>query len=274
MAESPRTFWQFLKGNWHTFELELTEDQVEFRELKGEGNPPKTEAVTLEAFLSGKLQMKVSELMTPDFLNEALESGKWLLEQKQKVNFKNTYLTELIAGSKAFFPRFEKELGGLSNEQLNWKPNPDSWSVGECLDHLIISNRNYFPMLTAVAKGDQHQSFWTKLPILHNFWGKTIFKAVAEKVAKKSKSPSVFRPTRSTVDAGILAEFQKSHTEMIRLVRATDNVDHEKTIITSPAASFITFPLKYACLILITHEKRHFHQAVAVTKMPGFPSAG
>lgn len=276
MAEAPRTFWQFLKANWHTFELQLSEENVEFRELKGEGNPPITETVTLEAFLDGDLQMKISTFMTPEFLNEALASAKWLKEKKklksETARFKNAYLTELLAGSQAFFPRFEKELSGLSEVQLNWKPSPDRWSVGECLDHLIISNRNYFPILAAVAKGNQHQSFWAKLPILHNFWGKMIYKAVAEKGEKKSKSPAVFQPTRSKVDVGILAEFLKSHSEMIRLIRETDQVDHDETIITSPAASFITFPLKYACLILVTHEKRHFHQALAVTKMPEFPS--
>ena len=31
----------------------------------------------------------------------------------------------------------------LSDEQLNWKPRPESWSVGQCLDHLAVINPFY-----------------------------------------------------------------------------------------------------------------------------------
>ena len=35
--------------------------------------------------------------------------------------------------------------GSLSGEQLNWKPAADSWSVAQCLDHLIRTNEQFYP---------------------------------------------------------------------------------------------------------------------------------
>ena len=35
-----------------------------------------------------------------------------------------------------------KLMKGLSEEQLNFKPNAESWSVSECLKHLTISETN------------------------------------------------------------------------------------------------------------------------------------
>jgi uncharacterized damage-inducible protein DinB len=38
-------------------------------------------------------------------------------------------------------------VAGLSVEQLNWQPVPGSWSVGQCLEHLCITNESYVARL-------------------------------------------------------------------------------------------------------------------------------
>lgn len=41
----------------------------------------------------------------------------------------------------------------LSGEQLNWKPNPQTWSIAQNLEHLIVVNETYYPVLSALKKG-------------------------------------------------------------------------------------------------------------------------
>ena len=31
----------------------------------------------------------------------------------------------------------------LSESQINWKPSPENWSIAECVDHLIVTNKLY-----------------------------------------------------------------------------------------------------------------------------------
>lgn len=40
--------------------------------------------------------------------------------------------------------------GGLNSTQINWKPAADVWSIGQCLDHLITANQEYFPQLDQI----------------------------------------------------------------------------------------------------------------------------
>ena len=47
----------------------------------------------------------------------------------------------------------EEKLGGLSKKQLNWKPSPDVWSVGQCLDHLVVTNKQEIPAIKAGLAG-------------------------------------------------------------------------------------------------------------------------
>ena len=30
-------------------------------------------------------------------------------------------------------------LANITEEQLNWRPGPEQWSVGECVDHLTVT---------------------------------------------------------------------------------------------------------------------------------------
>src|SRR5260370_38207530 len=46
-----------------------------------------------------------------------------------------------------------KELAkGLTPLQLNWKPSQDAWSVGQCLEHLRVTNEVYLAVITGSLK--------------------------------------------------------------------------------------------------------------------------
>ena len=38
---------------------------------------------------------------------------------------------------------------GLNDEQLNWKPAPDSWSIAQCLDHLAVTSEKFDQYFTS-----------------------------------------------------------------------------------------------------------------------------
>jgi hypothetical protein len=41
----------------------------------------------------------------------------------------------------------------LSAEQLNWRPKPEVWSVGQCPQHLCLSNEVYLPAISTSLEG-------------------------------------------------------------------------------------------------------------------------
>lgn len=183
----------------------------------------------------------------------------------------NAYLTPILNDARLLPDKFQESFGHLNEGQLNWKPNPETWSIGECIDHLIVTNRSYFAQLEALARGDKHVSFWEKLPILHGFWGRILIKATSEVVKKKGKVPGAFRPTRSSLPVGILSEFAQQQMKLISLVEGLQHLDHQVQLITSPAAAFVTYTLHDGIVILFQHEKRHFRQALALMTRPDFP---
>ena len=47
-------------------------------------------------------------------------------------------LAVLITEIDANMSHAESLAAGLSHQQFNWRPNPASWSIGQCLSHLNV----------------------------------------------------------------------------------------------------------------------------------------
>lgn len=63
------------------------------------------------------------------------------------------WATRLVAELDASRRRAEQLVQGLSNEQLNWHPALGAWSVGQCIEHLAITNDVYLPPRSEHAGG-------------------------------------------------------------------------------------------------------------------------
>jgi len=86
--------------------------------------------------------------------------------------------------------------GNLSPAQLNWKPDDKSWSVAQCLDHLITTHRQYFPLFKKMAAGDAKPTFWEKASPLSGFFGRFLIKSLDVAEAKAD----ALRLNPSTID--------------------------------------------------------------------------
>lgn len=167
---------------------------------------------------------------------------------------KNKYLDSIINDLQKSTTDVVKTFGDLTEVQLNWKPNENKWSIGECLDHIMTTNRSYFNTFEAINSGKHKTPFWGKLPFLKGYFGKYLVDNSTAIVKGKMKTPTVFKPTRSEVPANIVEEFKNHQTEMTNWANQTDSVSHDQTILSSPAASFVVYNLKDAWQIIAGHE--------------------
>lgn len=163
------------------------------------------------------------------------------------------------------------EFGKLNAEQLNWKPGVDRWSVAQCFDHLITTNSGYFPVLESVAQGQKETRLMERLPVLPKLWGKLLIKSLDPKNTRKMKAPATFQPSSSALTDSIIDDFVTNQNRLTRSMEATKDLNLESIIITSPAASAITYSLMDAYRIIVVHEQRHFQQARRVTEDVNFP---
>ncbi|REE00104.1 DinB family protein [Marinoscillum furvescens] len=174
---------------------------------------------------------------------------------------KNEYLEEWIQNAALIHHEINELFDGLSEDQLNNKPSPQKWSIGEQLEHLMVSNTLYFPKLKAIAAGKHKNPSAARFTYLPQFFGKSILKAVQPDNEKKLKTSRKFLPDQKHHTLQLKDKFSRHQDELIELVKNTNHIDHKKAIITSPANRLIFYYLEDAIKIILAHERRHIHQA-------------
>ena len=159
----------------------------------------------------------------------------------------------------------------LSNEQLNWKSDEASWSVAQCLDHIIKTNEQFYPEFANLASGNRKNTFWQKVSPLTGWGGRFLIKAVSED-SKKAKAPSKAIVPPSDINAGIVDKFSKHIAEVNAKIEAVAEADRKTTVVTSPFLAVFTYSLDDAYTVLVEHSKRHIRQAKRVMEAEGFPA--
>ena len=157
-----------------------------------------------------------------------------------------------------------ESFGDLNGEELNWKSSDKSWSVAQCLDHLITINSLYFPIFEKLRSGMPPSTFLQKYSPFSGFFGRYLIKAMMPENPKKMKTSKKAYPSASSLDAGIVGRF-KEHQRLLadHIAAISPDVDL-KTIITSPLAGFVTYSLDDCLTMLVVHERRHLLQAKRV----------
>ena len=180
-------------------------------------------------------------------------------------------LAKFIEDAETISEDARKTFGDLSAEQINWKPSPDGWSVGQCFEHLIKTNSLFFPELEKIAAGTRKNSFLENYSPLSSFFGNLLIKST-QNDGRKFKTPSQAIVPPSEIDANIIEQFAAHQREVIEKVKSTEKADWQRTIITSPFMRLITYKLADGLRIVVEHEKRHVRQAERVTQAEAFPT--
>ena len=183
---------------------------------------------------------------------------------------KNAYLKPLLEMIESVNKQVESEFKHLNEAQLNWKPNPKSWSVAENLSHIMTTNRQYDKIFSAAMNGNAASNIWQKIPGLPGFFGNMLKKGVHPDTPRKLKTAAAFEPTSSDLCANIVKEFLKHQKSLSATLEKLDAADHTK-IISSPIANMIVYSLQDAITVIVTHEQRHVNQARQVMEMAEFP---
>lgn len=162
---------------------------------------------------------------------------------------------------------FKQSFGSLPIEALNWKPNHNTWSIGQNIDHLIVVNGTYHPIIEAIRQGTYKLPFLARFDFMVSFLGRTVLKAVQPDRRKRMKTFPIWEPLESKIKEDIWERFESSQNELKSLILSCSDLLEKRTIISSPANRNVVYTLDTAFDIIVSHERRHFEQSMDVERI-------
>jgi DinB superfamily len=153
-------------------------------------------------------------------------------------------------------------VAGLSEEQLNWQPTAGAWSVGQCLEHLCITNEAYMPPMSAALQGQPDAPVEEIRPGWFSRWFLKSFVEPSPN-ARRVPAPRKIRPGMR-VSAGVVERFLASNKACRELLVRSRSKDVNRIRFWNPLVSGVRFTVGVGFEIIASHEQRHLLQAQRV----------
>ena len=157
----------------------------------------------------------------------------------------------------------------LNPQQLNWTPAPGVWSVGQCLEHLYISNEVYLRPMSSSLEGRQPAVVQEITPGWFGRWFIRNFIEPSSKT-KRGRAPKKIKPG-AQVEPDILDRFLDSNERTRDLALRAGNYDVNRIRFRNPFTPLIRFTIGTGLEIISKHQSRHLLQAERVRASPDFP---
>lgn len=161
---------------------------------------------------------------------------------------------------------FVNNFKNLSEHELNWKPNPKSWSIGEVIEHLVITSNGYFELPKKIKDPTYSPSFLSKFSFYPKIIGNMILGSVKPDAKRKVKTMKNFTPSTSTIRIDILQNFLSTQKKLHTLIDENEEAILSRKIIPSPVSKHLVYHFDTVIDILVNHQERHFNQANNVLK--------
>jgi hypothetical protein len=185
------------------------------------------------------------------------------------------YTTLTLAGVRAELEAIARDaaeqFGGLDARQLNWRPDASRWSVAQCFDHLVTTNRQMLQTADDALAGTGRRPWLTRLPLVPGLLGRMLVRSQTPEATRKFTTGAKARPSQSEIDAGVVMRFVAQQAEAIARLDAHQGRDVDGTVMVSPFAGFVVYSVIDGWRLMAAHDRRHMQQARRVMLSPGFP---
>ncbi|MEI6701327.1 MAG: DinB family protein [Actinomycetota bacterium] len=158
---------------------------------------------------------------------------------------------------KRFAGRFVKSIGGMSQEQWLFNPEPEVWNASEITEHLTIANRG---IASRISHG---------LSIIEIGTTSVLDEEIAYLFYRSDEPPQVSTPSGTWVDLQVaIADFESS---VGSVVSAISNLDQDPRLLGAPHPLFGILDAIQWSLFAAAHVERHRSQVIGLGYLPSYP---
>jgi hypothetical protein len=156
--------------------------------------------------------------------------------------------------------------GALTEAQFHAPTRTGGWSVGYCIEHLVLAGHAFLPKWDlALQQARQRQGTGREMS-RYAWWERKLLRYVENPCRLKHRTAAPFVPcSRHSIEETV-ARFAAMHQELARRLACCRGVDVRHTKVQSPFASWTRYALGFSFDLALAHERRHLRQAWLVRR--------
>jgi hypothetical protein len=149
----------------------------------------------------------------------------------------------------------------LTGEQFNWRPEPGVWSVGQCLEHLNLTNHRHLVNIGRAISEARVKHRFGEGPFRYGPLDWLVVRVVQPPVKIKVKAPKNLAPQMELDQTAVLAEFLLQHEKLLERVADARGLHLRRVKVESLASEWLRFSLGPTFALISAHDRRHLLQA-------------
>jgi len=150
--------------------------------------------------------------------------------------------------------------GSLSDETFNRQPEQGRWSVGQCLEHLNITERKMLQNMRPAARATLATGRGAGAPTRHGWMMGWFIRSMEPPPKRRFRTGAAFVPPATLSKDAVLREFISLHEEVIAMLRELDG--HPMSVkVQSPFNKLLRYKVGSAFALMAAHDRRHLWQA-------------
>lgn len=169
----------------------------------------------------------------------------------------------------------ESKILGLSSEQMNWRPNANTWSINDVLAHLNAYAHYYHNAMLSKIESTRFTN--TKEKFISSPLGRSAWKSMKlgnlRNIKRKFKAPKGYNPLidKEIAEGDQREKFVASQKELLDIINKASNVNMKRVKIPISISKAIRLRLGDALLFVSYHNERHIQQALNLLNHSNFP---
>lgn len=159
----------------------------------------------------------------------------------------------------------QNTVAGLSEDQFNFKPAEDRWSIKECIQHIVLTETALWGMTDASLKAAANPDKRSEIKATDE----DLVKRMTDRSNKVKTVEALYPEKATTIPTALsaLSAFNEQRGKLIKYMKKTDD-DMRNHVVQTPLGWLDTYQM---VLFISAHSNRHTQQIAEVKADPKFP---
>jgi len=209
-----------------------------------------------------KLFIPVGALFAMSFISAP--KTEILMPVRSEISVKEAIKVDLKEYFKETRKTIEDHINGLSKEQMSFKPAPNRWSVSQCLEHIIKTEKLLFGMTKTTLNSDPNPERKSEIKMSDE----DLIAGITDRSSKAQASESLMPNGTYESPEAALEAFDEQRDEIMDFINEQTEEDLRNHISDSPFGPVDGYQ---SLLFIAGHTARHTLQIEEVIQDANFP---